>query len=75
MNARCCLIFVVCSDEYDILPVLMSEQNRNPVRLTEHKLGIESWGAELMFRTAAKEFSKWLKTGRKPFNSDNSSRN
>jgi len=55
------IIWLLSSDEYDILPSVESTTNRNPVILVDHKLAVESWAAQLMFCTAVNGLRQWQK--------------
>ncbi|XP_014775248.1 protein prenyltransferase alpha subunit repeat-containing protein 1 [Octopus bimaculoides] len=46
-------------DEYDYLPVDQATQNRSPVTLVSHKLGIEFWSVKVLFQHAYTKLLAW----------------
>ena len=54
-------MWLLSSDEYDVLPFVESTTNRNPVILVDHKLAVEAWAAQLMFCTAVSGLRQWQK--------------
>ncbi|GAB1606119.1 protein prenyltransferase alpha subunit repeat-containing protein 1-like [Argonauta hians] len=46
-------------DEYDYLPVDQATQNRSPVTLVSHKLGIEFWSVKVLFHHAYTKLIAW----------------
>lgn len=50
-----------CRDEYDFLPVLEPKNNKSPLVLQEHKLGLEAWSVKVLFQYAYHQLISWRK--------------
>nr|XP_022329534.1 protein prenyltransferase alpha subunit repeat-containing protein 1-like isoform X2 [Crassostrea virginica] len=48
-------------DEYDFLPVLEPKNNKSPLVLQEHKLGLEAWSVKVLFQYAYHQLISWRK--------------
>ncbi|XP_064619274.1 protein prenyltransferase alpha subunit repeat-containing protein 1-like [Lineus longissimus] len=46
-------------DEFDIIPILEPKQNRSPVVLIDHKLGLEHWCVRILYSYAYDRLMDW----------------
>ncbi|KAK3606300.1 hypothetical protein CHS0354_037978 [Potamilus streckersoni] len=50
-------------DEYDFLPVLEPKQNKSPIILVDHKLGLETWSVKVLYQYAYHTVLNWRNKG------------
>ena len=46
-------------NEFDIIPVLEPKNNKSPVVLVDHKLGLELWSVKILFQYAYHTLMSW----------------
>lgn len=51
--------FISYSDEFDFIPVSEPRNNKSPIVLVDHKLGLELWCVKILFQYAYQTLMAW----------------
>lgn len=52
-------VIIFFSDEYDFIAVLEPKNNRSPLVLVDHKLGLELWSVKILYQYAYNVLLGW----------------